>query len=374
MMFIAMGVPFALSVAAAQVAVRRRLGFFDWRNPPTPPSSIVGLPDVSNHGCTTCHQTIRDEWRDSLHHHAFTNSVFAAAYRRESEPSCRNCHAPYNQDQTNQAAYEEGVSCRVCHVRDGHIVGAGRHRAGPPTSDLSASPAHPVIRRASLTDSSFCAGCHQFEFPRDGHLVTAPQVPNALMQSTYTEWLSTSFAQTGTHCQNCHMPDIQNVDGSTHREHRFVGASAQTLRSLFRLEATRDGRDLEVTITAAEIGHAIPTGDPFRRIELEVRTVEGALLWREVFNRVLGLAQARRPTTDEPSLGAEHPATAFRVPIADRRFGSPEVGNVWTANHPVPAEAVVLRLLYVRAGYPGEPPTPLNTTLIAEGIVCEQHP
>ena len=74
-----------------------------------------------------------------------------------------------------------------------------------------------------------------------------------------TEWRDAGSQRT---CSSCHFED-----------HRFSGAedAAFVRRAIaLRLEPVR-GRTLEFSLAATdEVGHAVPTGDPFRRIVLEV--------------------------------------------------------------------------------------------------------
>ena len=122
---------------------------------------------------------------------------------------------------------------------------------------------HPLTRRASFSSASACAGCHEFAFP-DAELRDTPE----LMQSTLEEHAASPFA--GQSCASCHMPEIDGV-----RSHAF-GASRDpvVLRESVRVEAVRTEGGVELVLRAGEVGHAVPTGDLLRRLEVGAE-VEG---------------------------------------------------------------------------------------------------
>ncbi len=205
--------------------------------------------------CEPCHAAIVAEWRGSLHAASWTEPVFQAAYVREPLSFCRNCHAPMNEGKTPRGlAAREGVSCVTCHVRDGEILGGAGVAAAAPGL-------HPV-RKGVTNDSAFCAPCHEFGFHMDD-VETAE-----LQQSTMSEWRERlADGRTLKSCQDCHM---QSVDG--HKRHTFAvrrepGAIAKALD----VDVSIYGTTLVVTVKARDVGHAVPTGDQYRRLELRVR-------------------------------------------------------------------------------------------------------
>lgn len=204
--------------------------------------------------CGQCHEAAVAQWRGSMHAHAWNNPVFRAEYDAAPAASCRGCHDP--------SATATGVDCATCHVRDGAVVAVRRTARG--------QAAHPIVVDAMLTEVSACASCHQFNFTDDGI-----HDPTELLQSTVQEWRTQSAANSAT-CQDCHMErEFSAVD------HRFAGLhDAELLRSAVDIEVlarrTSAGVDVEVTVAAANVGHAVPTGDVFRRGVLTVQTDDGA--------------------------------------------------------------------------------------------------
>lgn len=69
------------------------------------------------------------------------------------------------------------------------------------------------------------------------------------------------------------MPEVEGADG-THRSHDFrvQGDEALMASALSVTASSVDTRRVEVTLRVAEVGHAVPTGDLYRR--LVVRAVD----------------------------------------------------------------------------------------------------
>jgi hypothetical protein len=216
---------------------------------------------AENEACERCHVEIASEWRGSMHRDAWLDPVFQHAYTVEPNAFCRGCHAPESDPAGFPAAESQtiGVGCVTCHVHEGRVVGA-RARSG-----REAPGAHPVQAVAELAGVGACASCHQFDFPR---------TPGEPMQDTVREHADSPHANTP--CQGCHMPLVQGPDGSRHRSHDFrVFGDPAMIRRAARVEARRvDSRVIEVRIDAGEVGHAFPTGDMFRRLEVRAAAVD----------------------------------------------------------------------------------------------------
>lgn len=237
----------------------------------------------TNRACEACHPIHAQEWRASRHRSAYTDEAFATAYLRTPFRFCRDCHAPHAKGMPDDAKLDgwvadNGVACITCHVPDGDdaqvLAGAGADAPGMP---------HPVLRPASFADERACAGCHEFRFPD----AEAPngQAPDAeaakaeddsvvaatLMQRTLWEHERSPFADTS--CADCHMPEVG--DGADrHRDHRFTHDDAR-LRAALVATASRPQPDRVVLeLAPVGVGHAFPTGDLFRRLELKIETVD----------------------------------------------------------------------------------------------------
>ncbi len=201
---------------------------------------------AANAACEACHATESAEWRGSLHARAWDDPVFLAAYAIEPLPFCRGCHAPEAPlDQPSSPARHLGVACISCHVPEAEAQAEGHTR---------------FVRRAG--DPGGCAGCHQFEFPE-------PQA--AAMQSTVAEHAASKHHDRS--CVDCHMPASPSGAGRSHA-FRVQGDSAMLRRAIEASAARVTARVLVVSLVASGAGHAVPTGDMFR--QLEVHAVAGA--------------------------------------------------------------------------------------------------
>lgn len=227
---------------------------------PGPRARAAGFDPVSeNAACERCHQEVAVEWRGSMHRTAWDDDVFLAAYAVEPLAFCKHCHAP--ELGAAIAAKDEsrhlGVACVTCHVTGERILG---------TRELPAREgAHAVTRSAEIGGTAWCASCHQFEFPD-------PQ--EALMQSTVDEHMASSNRDRA--CQDCHMPAIGGgAPGRKSHAFRVFGAR-EMLRSSILASAVQGGeRSVVVSLRAHEVGHAVPTGDMFRRLEVRARAGTG---------------------------------------------------------------------------------------------------
>lgn len=244
--------------------------------------------------CAHCHRTAAEQWAESRHRVAWSNDLMQAGFVAESRAFCVHCHAPAQAQVAevlaNLATYralsphadpngpaaaalrpepkaEEGVSCVVCHLRDGEV--------------LSARPAHPESPHPIRTDPTFgteaaCASCHDFSTPAfvDGRLVVSDEP----MQATLQEWRAWRATTGRTEdCTDCHMPEGDHRMPGVHDRERVRGA----------IEVAVDGPPSArvLVVAAVDVGHAVPTGDLFRHVSVEVQA-PGAVDWATL--RVLG--------------------------------------------------------------------------------------
>lgn len=260
--------------------------------------------------CGACHSDVAAEWAQSEHASAYSDQFFQRAFVKEPEKGCRYCHAPEaaaaKPDPKDLAV---GVGCASCHVRHGTVLaGASAAAESPPR------PApHPVERSAALQSASYCGACHQFGFlalPRGkpGRF----ESPN-LQQTTHEEWATSSFGQQGLTCQRCHMPAVQRAGGRPGRDHRFWGRHAEMIEGAVTVavqvkKAVGKKLVFQADLTAAGVGHAVPTGDLFRRVDWLLYAPGGKLAaigrlgrtWRAIALRdpVHGMALGKILATD----------------------------------------------------------------------------
>ena len=219
-----------------------------------------------NRGCEGCHAEIAQEWRASWHARSETGAAYQRAFALEPLQFCQGCHAPEAAPNlpVPEAAAQLGVACVTCHVVGGQVLGARRHDdADQPRLGAKAAP-HPVVRDARLDGTRACSGCHEFEFPD----LSARRTPE-LMQATVME----HAAERDRTCASCHMPLTTRGVG-THRSHAFLGGHDEALvKSAVTVQAQRSHDGARITLTPRELGHAFPTGDLFRRLEVSAEAI-----------------------------------------------------------------------------------------------------
>jgi hypothetical protein len=151
-------------------------------------------------------------------------------------------------------------------TEDGVVLAAAR-------DDAPEAAPHPLRRSAAFGGAGACAGCHEFRFPG-----MPGEDDGAFMQTTAREHARSPAAAKA--CAACHMPLVGG-----RRSHAFAATrDAVWLRRNLRATAARAGGAVRITLVQADPGHAFPTGDLFRRLEVgcEVRGADGRLLQREV--------------------------------------------------------------------------------------------
>lgn len=252
---------------------------------------------AENQRCEACHLEIAAEWRRSLHHQSWDDPVFLRAYAIEPQAFCRACHVPEADPTTTPAesARRLGVGCVTCHAPAGEIVSTNGAMAN--------ASRHATRADAQFRTAAACNGCHQFDFPE-------PQ--KAPMQGTRDEHRISRFASSS--CQTCHMPMVTSADGAKHHNHDFrVMGNAAMLQSALSVQAFRGTNDnIHVVLSAAHVGHAVPTGDMFRRLEVRARVLNEELEARPV---VLARRFAMIPRANGHS-------GALRVQVGDDRVPS----------------------------------------------------
>jgi hypothetical protein len=161
-----------------------------------------------------------------------------------------------------------GVACVTCHVLGSDVVaGPSERSTALALSKTHGSSPHPVVRDGRLGATTACSGCHEFAFPDRG----ARSRPE-LMQSTVSEHARS--LERDAACSDCHMPVVEHGSGR-HRSHAFSGGrDPELVKRAVLVTAERTGRGtLRVSLFPQGIGHAFPTGDLFRRVEISAESV-----------------------------------------------------------------------------------------------------
>jgi hypothetical protein len=303
----------------------------------------TGAGGLSAEACGVCHREIYEEWKTSIHAQAFVDPFFQAYWRKDRHIwVCLNCHAPLqNQQPTvvtglrggrvnrpeshpnadfDEHLQAEGITCAVCHVRDGVIMGP---------FDDSVAP-HPTKYDPRYRSTDICYTCHAVPSDR-------LQFYNGGPCATFMEFEAGPYKAKGYICQNCHMPEVERVmaeGGPVRKGRRHLwrgGHDPEQLKRAFTASLAADAPRLRggerttwtLTVTNSGAGHMLPTGDPDRYFlaEIEVRdgtgrvvasnsaTIRRWIIWWPVIYEYRD--------TRIPPLQSRDVALAYSVPEAD---------------------------------------------------------
>jgi hypothetical protein len=215
-------------------------------------------PLPSEAECRECHPEVTAQWQRSRHRSAFQNPDFQRSLAREPLDFCRHCHAPgLVREPPLPAAEAEalGVGCLDCHAGRDTIL------TGRPTTDASVPAAPHALTAIDGFATQTCARCHEFEFPP-----TTRQTPGTMMQLTMREHRASGFADRS--CASCHLPGGDHSLASSRDD--------DAIRRAVTITTRREGDDLLVELVPNAIGHAFPTGDLYRRVEIHAeRQIDG---------------------------------------------------------------------------------------------------
>ncbi len=244
-----------------------------------------GLPGLSAQGCNACHFSVHDAWADGPHARAWNSQTYRAALAQVGDTTaCTGCHLPVaNQHPRLAAGYiqgdiarpdmqpnpawdptlmQEGVTCAVCHVRDGKVL---------TTNSSATAAAHPLALSEELGDSAMCATCHQLTWPE----------ADRPFYDTYGEWEASPQADAGIGCRDCHMPPVAGLATATafaaQADHGFHADTARALTIEVGLSAPELQRGepftMRLRVRNTGAGHHVPTGSPFKGYRLVARLV-----------------------------------------------------------------------------------------------------
>lgn len=253
-----------------------------------------GLNSISARECGTCHEEQYREWSTSMHAMAWTDPYYQIDYVFDgAQQICLNCHIPLEDQQEHlvigfrdkemfkpilkpnpnfdTVLQSEGVTCAVCHVRNGAIAG--------PTGS-SRSP-HPVEADPSMSSGiGPCERCHVVSGERWDTFYRIPPC------GTVAEVLESGEKPD---CVGCHMPEDVDKQGRKRNLHVFRGGHhPPTVQEALSVEHTRtvvkEKHIYRFTLTNVGAAHYLPTGTPDRHLTLELRLLDkqGALIREKI--------------------------------------------------------------------------------------------
>jgi len=245
-------------------------------NRPIPPQNhkIKFLPYPQE--CRRCHKNQYKDWKESFHKKAVSPGLLGQI-NHEKEPdfarSCYFCHAPMMEqsevvkrqlavnsqqlaeketDYINNPSFDNklklsGVSCVVCHLREGKIYGptarVGGRGQGAVIKDKDQKQHNGFIEKGFFKNAEFCAACHQLD---EGY-----ELNGKVLVNTYREWEESLYSKNNITCQNCHMPDRQHL-------WRGIHDKEMVMRGI-HIELIRHEKGVRLIITNSGVGHYFPT-------------------------------------------------------------------------------------------------------------------
>lgn len=272
--------------------------------------------------CRNCHAGLFNQWSESKHARATTNSMLKQIYNgtdvngntgvypgfKLNFPNeggdCGDCHAPsaalrtpgnteMNDVWNSNSIDTAGVFCDFCHKIDNVEVNYATgvngsifvKRPFPHKRDINYGQFDDVTTDwmgGTYNDvyekSAFCSGCHQYA-NRYGVIV----------DDTYDSWAASSFAAQGIQCQDCHMrPNSDSIFAGgiaaadavvrdTNRVYSqfFKGTTPAFMDRSAKLAVektiTQNRLSLKAMVTNVGAGHKLPTGVSFRNMFLVVK-------------------------------------------------------------------------------------------------------
>lgn len=340
--------------------------------PINPGTTDPALLDAA--ACATCHAAIAAEWATSRHALAWTNGIFQREYTGRPLQWCVNCHAPLTTQQAGQFR-DRGVDCATCHVRAGGLV-AQRKRAGSP---------HATIADPSFGSPAYCADCHQFTFPELTSRGDVTRMTRYPMQDTVASFLAGPYAREPDGCMACHGSRTNHAYLGGHdpamlaaaleltwcrRDNASAvprtGSSAEPRAgsSADPSEAASAGPAIELSLKNVAAGHAVPTGDIHRHMNLH--------LWRSSAPEAMFEAFYGRRFDPADDGGKVKTWDSTIAPNATRTHAVPVASLGGDPDEPLNLELIYVFLLNEHPR--GAPTEPFTTTIARRRATVRELP
>ncbi|MEE9591672.1 MAG: multiheme c-type cytochrome [Thermodesulfobacteriota bacterium] len=271
----------------------RQLNFFEISEEFERPKAIsipAGLGSVSATTCGLCHKDIYEEWKTSMHANSWKDPYFQADFKFDgSQQICINCHAPLENQQENlvlgfkgddkfdpilkpnpdfdRSLQQEGVTCAVCHIEEGVILGPHEISTG----------AHQVRKDSRFTDGNgVCRRCHSVKGDRWDVFLKLPPCGN------FAEIEETGIK---INCVKCHMPRVKRAMAIGAQEriggrHLWRGGHDQEMvKKAIKIElkentAKENKKVYVISLTNIGAEHRLPTGTPDRHLKVAFKLLD----------------------------------------------------------------------------------------------------
>ncbi len=254
---------------------------------------------LSAEECKSCHRAFYDEWKTTIHSQAWTDPYFRVDWKFDGSPqNCKNCHIPLDRQQEHLVLgfkddekwdpilkpnpdfdaklQHEGVTCNVCHLKDGFIIGVRGNTAAP----------HPVKKIDNA--NRVCIRCHVvsgerwdtfFRFPPCGTVAEIQSSRGEPVRADSGEMTFEDIASLG--CVDCHMPLVERpvvTGGEVRKTRRHTwrgGHDPDMVKQALTVDLSpQDKNKYTLSLTNTGTAHYAPTGTPDRHFTVTLRLLD----------------------------------------------------------------------------------------------------
>jgi len=328
-----------------------------------PSAQVLAYPAIR---CAECHNKMHDEWTTSAHARAAQGPLYRKMREqaRDLGAGCDDCHAPLAKRlPAGDLAIAEGVTCEVCHnikAVSARSAGAGfelhldRVKYGP-LCDAKDHYFHRMGCSPLHGQGELCAGCHLYyrALPGGGELP---------VYTEYEEWHEGPYQ--ARECQSCHMPGarVEVADGAGVRDgvghHGWLGEQKdlrqRALAASAVVTAVGDRLRIDARVENVGAGHAVPSGQPERRIVVRATALAASGSKHAATERAFGRILVDAAGKPAPFYAATRVLSDDRIPPGQVRearleLAAPDTGELRIEVLWRPLDAEIAALLEIPA-------------------------
>ncbi len=172
---------------------------------------------------------------------------------------------------------DEGVTCAVCHIKDGKIVAPFETDNAP----------HPIIVDPEMTSGiKYCEKCHVVTGKRWDTFYKIPPCGTVAEIKEGGQKID---------CIGCHMPEVTRpmavgMEARKGRKHLFLGGHhpetvKDSLKVEYKKKINKDNIKYIFALTNIGAAHYLPTGTPDRHLTLEIKLLDnkGNVIKEKIF-------------------------------------------------------------------------------------------